>query len=428
MLHINLSNQITMKKLLLFTFVAILSLLNSTAQQFDLSAEIRPRYENKHGYKALIAEDTDGSNAISQRSRLNFFYKQEKIAMKVTLQNVRAWGDISTLAASDVNGTALHEAWARVSLSDNISLQMGRQEIVYDDHRIFGSVGWAQQARSHDAFLIKFNPAEGHKVDLGYAMNIDGSTTLVDDVLTLQKSPAGYKNFFYGWYHGDFDKLGVSFLALNVGNEKLETDGKIGVDYTQTVGPRLTYKAGNFNVNAATYYQMGKMNDTDVGALYYALNLGYKVSDNFSLGLGYESLSGESTDDLDEINAFNPIFGTNHKFNGWMDYFYVGNHLYNVGLNDISATLVFKKDKFSAKLIPHFFMTAEDFADGNNLGTEIDLALGYKIAKGISVNAGYSKMFGTESMELLKGGDKDADSSWTWLMFTFKPKLFSTAK
>jgi hypothetical protein len=41
---------------------------------------------------------------------------------------------------------------------------------------------------------------------------------------------------------------------------------------------------------------------------------------------------------------------------------------------------------------------------------------------------GYSKMFATETMEILKGGDKDADNSWSWIMFTFKPKLFSSKK
>jgi len=168
--------------------------------------------------------------------------------------------------------------------------------------------------------------------------------------------------------------------------------------------------------------------------LYYSANLGYKISDAFSAGLGYEYLSGKDQNDTDaEIKSFAPLFGTNHKFNGWMDYFYVGNHAESVGLTDISATLSYKKDKFSAKLIPHIFSAAADIYDGsqkmdNNLGTEIDLVFGYKIASDIMLNAGYSKMFATDSMEALKGGDKDENNSWAWLMFTFKPKLFSSVK
>jgi hypothetical protein len=62
-----------------------------------------------------------------------------------------------------------------------------------------------------------------------------------------------------------------------------------------------------------------------------------------------------------------------------------------------------------------------------SLGTELDLTLGYKLANNITLSAGYSKMFATDTMEILKGGDKDADNSWGWIMFTFKPKLFSSA-
>jgi len=111
-----------------------------------------------------------------------------------------------------------------------------------------------------------------------------------------------------------------------------------------------------------------------------------------------------------------------------MDYFYVG-FGNPTGLQDINATLAYHKNKFSIKLIPHLFSAAANVYDGTkkmdaNLGTEIDLALGYKIAKDVSFGAGYSKMFATETMEVIKGGDKDENNSWAWVMFTFKPTLF----
>ena len=76
-----------MRELVILLFISITSFVS--AQQFDLSAEVRPRYENKHGYSTLIDDNTDGSNFISQRTRLNFNYKQDKIKLGVSLQNVR---------------------------------------------------------------------------------------------------------------------------------------------------------------------------------------------------------------------------------------------------------------------------------------------------------------------------------------------------
>jgi hypothetical protein len=415
-----------MSKRIILTIALVVSFTTMlTAQTFDLSAEVRPRYENKHGYKTLINTDADGSNFVSQRTRLNFGYKNEKLRMKVTVQNVRVWGDVSTLSSND-NAYSLHEAWAEAILSKKVTLKLGRQEIVYDDHRIFGSVGWAQQARSHDAFLFKYTPDAKNRLDIGFAMNAD-SQAGVDN---LYSNAAGYKSFQYAWYHGNFDKFGLSFLLLNTGIEYLDS-GDQTIDFMQTIGPRFTYKTGKLNANAAAYFQTGKSVNNDVSASYFAGNIGYKVSDNFKIGAGMEYLSGKDQDDADsDIKSFAPLFGTNHKFNGWMDYFYVGNHANSVGLTDISATFAYSKNKFSLKLIPHFFSAANSVFDGsdkmsNNLGTEIDLTMGYKISKDIKLNVGYSKMFASDTMEILKGGDKSENNSWAWIMFTFKPNLFS---
>ncbi len=414
-----------MKKAI-FLFVLVLFGATLFAQKFDVSAEIRPRFESRHGYKSLVGKDVDGANFISQRTRLNFKYQQDKVRFGLTMQNVRVWGDVSTLASADKT-SSFHEAWAEAILSDKLSFKMGRQEIIYDDHRIFGSVGWAQQARSHDAFIAKLTPNADNRVDIGFAMNAD-KQGLVDD---LYSNAAGYKSFQYVWYHGKFDKIGLSVLLLNTGIEYPDSTSQ-KIDFMQTVGPRLTYKSGKFSANAATYFQTGKKVNKDVSALYVGAGVNYKASSSFGVGAAIDYLSGKDQDDASgDIKSFAPLFGTNHKFNGWMDYFYVGNHFGSVGLMDINATLSYKKDKLSAKLIPHFFSAPGKITDVNgkaldtSLGTEVDLTLGYGISKNVKVVAGYSMMFATESMQALKGGSKDENNSWGWVMFVFKPKLFS---
>jgi len=416
---------------LLLSLLALLA-FDTMAQEFGISAEIRPRFENRNGYQNLRATDVEGESFISQRSRINFDFKNESMKLYVSMQNTSVWGDKSTLAAQDNVaggiGTTLHQAWVEAKLADKLSLKLGRQEIVYDDHRIFGSVGWAQQARSHDAFIFKYLANDKHRVDLGFALNSNsqaGVDYLYDDV-------AGYKNFQYAWYHGKFNDVGLSILALNRGKE-YEKDGKNVISYMQTIGPRVTYKKNKLDANAAVYFQTGKEKEIKVNALYYTANAGYKISDGFKVGLGYEYLSGKDQDaTTTDINTFQPLFGTNHKFNGWMDYFYVG-YGNPTGLQDINATFAYKNGKFSAKLIPHLFSATADVYDGTEkmnaaLGTEIDLVLGYSIAKDIKLNVGYSQMMATETMEVIKGGDKDENNSWSWVMFTFKPQLFSSKK
>jgi hypothetical protein len=82
----------------------------------------------------------------------------------------------------------------------------------------------------------------------------------------------------------------------------------------------------------------------------------------------------------DKVYAFTPFYGTNHKFNGFMDYFYVGNHINSVGLNDVYLKYNWSKKKFVINADLHYFASAGKIAEDteNNLGTELDLTFSYK--------------------------------------------------
>ena len=115
-----------------------------------------------------------------------------------------------------------------------------------------------------------------------------------------------------------------------------------------------------------------------------------------------------------------------------MDYYYVGNHINNVGLQNIFLKLNYSKNRLSAGTDLHFFSAAADILNPNdlsltmdsNLGQELDLYIGYKLAAGVSLNVGYSQYFTTESTVRLKGGDTIETSNWAWASITFKPELF----
>lgn len=407
------------------------------SQELKMSAELKPRFEGRHGFGTLASPEDDPAAFISQRTRLNIDFTTEKYEFFVAVQNVGVWGDVSTLAKNDKNGTSFHQAWGMYHFSPKFAMKLGRQEISLDDQRIFGAVDWAQQARSHDALVFKIKPGEKSKLDVGLALNANGETNFAEDYSVNQ-----YKSLQYAWFHTDFSKdLGLSLLFLNNGMPYDKTDDnnitKQKTTYSQTIGGRVTFKKNRFNLNAATYYQGGntpngsKDRAVDLSAYYFTANANFKLTEGLNIGTGFEIFSGNDQDgSSDENNAFNPFYGTNHKFNGWMDYFYVGNHINNVGLVDIYVPIGFQKDKVGLKLVPHFFSANGtilkpdlDSAD-SYLGTEIDFQFTYNLAKDVMIFAGYSQMFATDSMELIKGGSKDETNNWGWIMVTFKPTFF----
>lgn len=462
-----------MKKIITFCLMGLFATFFSAeiiAQNVTIDGVFRPRFENRHGYKTIFAENAQSANFISQRSRLGLKFASDNFKVGFSIQNVGVWGETGTLSKSDINGTAVHEAWGEFLFNKVWSLKAGRQEIIYDDHRIFGSVDWAQQGRSHDAVILKIKPNENHTINVGLAYNALGETLYKQDYMTNN-----YKTFHYAHWHGQFGSFGVSVLALNNGMsyqryDSVSNNGDIHntekVAYSQTIGPRFTYKNDKFKANAALYMQMGKRtnlgagylgNDTTMklSALYFAINASFAVTKSFSVGAGVEYLSGndekanfDSGKGKETEKAFTPFYGTNHKFNGWMDYFYVGNHVGSVGLMDISIPIKYKKGKFSAALIPHIFSSAGTMyrqeRDNNwdlvvddqgmpvmkelkkGLGTEIDFTVGYVVSKAAVIKAGYSMMFASESMEYLKGTQRDNGNTWGWVMLIFKPTFYQS--
>lgn len=412
-----------------------------TYAQFTLGAELRPRFEYRHGYKTLASKDQDAAAFIDQRSRLNFGYDTPKFKLFVQFQDVRTWGSTSQLAYT-TGSTTLHQAWGEFAIGKQWALRAGRQEWAYDAHRMLGNVEWAQQARSHDGVLLKYNGKNDLSVHLGGAFNQDGPGS----VGTVYTTPRSYKSMFFIWANKKFsEQFSASLLFINNGAQPFTTDSVGNIDYvdrySQTIGTHMEYKKKKVSATGWFYYQMGEdgvLGHVDLQATNASLEVAYQASKKFKVVLGAEYLSGQSQTDTsssysESQRAFFPLYGTNHKFNGFMDYFYVGNHAKNVGLLDPYFKLIYKKEKTTVGLAVHFFQSAADVRDmsvtneivamSSSLGTELDLFCGTKLSKDVILKAGYSQLFATETMEALKGGDRNATQNWGYVMLVFKPTL-----
>jgi hypothetical protein len=411
------------------TAIAFTFLITTVNAQLKIDAELRPRFEYRHGFRTLFPDNTDPAAFVSQRTRLNAGFKKDKLNFYLSMQDVRVWGDVPQLNASDSNGFSIHQAWGEILFDSNLSLKIGRQEIIYDDQRIFGNVGWVQQARSHDAALLRYKK-EKFKFDLGFAYNQDGAA-LTGTTLT---TPFTYKSMQYAWFHNDWQNFSGSFLLLNNGLQFIDDVNADNNEtrYSQTLGSHLKYHKGDLGLVGNLYYQFGKdLGDNDLSAYLLAIEANYKLSQQWNIGLGLEVLSGNDNGapSNGENKAFTPFYGTNHKFNGHMDYFYVRNHINNVGLIDIYAKAgVHLGQKSNIYMFLHNFSAAADLAGGDSkqLGTEIDLVYAYAIDENIKIMAGYSHLFASTGMEILKNNFDNNTNNWGWIMVTFKPTLFTS--
>lgn len=428
-----------MKKLYIILILAVLSGQYVKAQ-FVLDGQFKPRTEYRNGFGSIIPDAADPGYAISTRVRLNTGYTFDSYQFYVSLQDVMVWGENRQILPDDQNDSfAVFEAWANINLGKGWSTKLGRQILSYDDQRIFGGLDWAQQARNHDAALLKFKK-EKFMLDVGLAFNQDfDNPTGFQSIGTAYNTTGffSYKTMQYAYLKQQWNNFAGSLLLLNNGFQNFtgEDDAQVadGVNNLQTFGTHLNYTAGSFGAMLNAFLQTGeRQGGVEVkGAYLLGLDLNYKVSPKVGLGLGVEAISGNDGE-AGETGAFFPLFGTNHKFNGFMDYFYVGNHANSIGLFDVHASAKFTLGEKSSILVKVLnFSGEQELASGEkSLGTEVDIVFS-KAFKGFGLAIGYSQMFATDGMYELKGiAEADAASSqnWGWVQLTMKPTFLNTAK
>ena len=427
-----------MERITYLAMAAFFLITYKASAQFSLSGEIRPRTELYDGNNTTLAQpDNDPGVATQQRSRLYFSYK-DSTGLKIVFspQVVHFWGQdpqfLDLLGDNAPNGEAegifsVYEAYAEYAANNWYTLKVGRQAISYADQRWFGGLGWAATGRAHNAFVNKFTFGDV-KIDAGIALNQTRHTNDVDSA-AIASIRAGYKSLQYVWAT---IPAGESFkLQAMITNEVLTTSlsaGEVDYDNRTTVGILPSYKSGDIAINASAYFQNGVGSNT--GASLYALDITYKGA-GVPITLGADIVSGDDPTTSDN-EAWRQPFGTNHKFYGYMDFFYVGD--FPVGLNDIYAKAVFKTGKKSKLIVmPHLLSTNQDILnlegelEGGSFGTEIDLVYNLDVSKGFNFKFGYSTLFASDLMKSFKGGPAGADAEsvnqWAWLQLTFKPKF-----
>lgn len=414
----------------LTTATLILLSFSDLFSQFTITAEVRPRTEYRNGFKTPTSEGNDAAFFTEQRSRLYFGYSEEKFKMQVTFQDVRLWGAVPQIFKEDVGTAFLSEAWGQYFVNSKFSIKAGRQIISYDNQRFLGGLEWAQQGRRHDALLFMHEDKENKtKFHLGLAYNNDEDTA---EPALLQKPGAqfyslggNYKSLQYGWFNKTFEKSSLSILALNATAQNQDST----VSNKQTLGLIASHNIGDVKIAGDVYYQTGKIGENNVNAFLAGVNATFKTKIT-PLTIGVEHISGKSDDDTSsDITNFSPDYGTNHAFNGLMDYFFVGPSNGNVGVTDFYLKSKFKVKKGFLNVHLHEFLTGSKQLDSEGevlsspMGTEIDLVYVTKLTESVTLHAGYSHLFGTETLINLRPGNQKSNN-WSWVMLTFKPGAY----
>lgn len=454
----------------LFLLLFYLCFTQTLKAQFTVSGQVRTRSEYRNGQGTPQIKDTIPAFFTSQRTRLNFGYSGYRFKLYAAVQDVRVWGqDAATInrTTNDAyDGFMLHEAWGEISLVDtgkvvkNFTLKIGRQELVYDDVRLLGNLDWLQQARRHDAALLKFEH-NGWTAHLGaaYNQNAERKSNTIYNGLPVGYAAStngmtnNYKSMQFLYVAKKLHFGNASFLAFKDDFSKSRLGapdpitGVAPVIYEHGVYSRYTIGGNLFGTalrkitfGLSGFYQGGKYREgTTLNEYLFSAFASYAVTRKLSAGPGVDITSGNNGNNpASKYKRFDPLYGTPHKFWGYMDYFYVADGFGANGLIDYYFKTKFKaKDNLTLSLDAHQFVLPSAIMgqDGNfltkSLGTELDFVLNYALSKVVNIEGGYSTMFATSTMlsPRVKGTAKINDATaaktadWAYLMISIKPEF-----
>lgn len=406
---------------------------------FTLSGQLRPRFEYRNGAYQALQEGEEPAILVNNRLRLNMDYRfRQNLQLYVSLQQVNIWGQAPQVQVIDrTGGLSVFEAYAALPLGGGFDLKLGRQQIVLDEDRIFGSLDWHPAGRAHDAVNINWRPVENFYLRSFFAFNqnyLDGKAA-TDKINGNVNNPKG-QYFTPGQPYQHMEALHahyaftpeqqLSFLFANLG---LRNDDR--ADYNmQTFGVHYRGRSQDLSYGAEAYLQTGKNNTGATKEAYLlAAMVGYKFLPSLSATMGIDYLSGNNTpDSSDKDKVFTPFSGTNHKFYGFMDYYYVNNtpQIPQVGLFNpyISATLK-TSEKGNLYAAGHYFRSAGKI-DGKtrNLGVEADLVYTHKLQPFASLQVGYSVHKVSGSYNTLRDFSATRPwQDWFWCSININPTM-----
>lgn len=411
------------------------------AQTVVIDGELRPRIEMRDGYRKPLTRDYDPGVFALQRTRLSVAFNSPSLKTLITFQDARTFGQ-NSLTSSDAT-TGLFEGWAEMSLFSGASFKIGRQILKYDDSRLFTAAGWNNTGSSHDAALFKF-AQNGFQAHLGFAYNNNSSISSE----TYYNPVVNYRYLGYVWMNKGIVKgLNLSLMAIDEGMQ--DTIGthagsayrKISMYHAYTYGGNLKYESDDCPVGGqlTAYFQSGK---TETGksmtARMICMKADYQFASWLTLTAATDYFSGDKNAADMKQTYFRKLYGADHNFNGYMDYW---NTLPSQGLLDYFCMASGRVNKkLDYELTYHRFDTEfrglnrKNVPFGKKLGSEIDFIFNFQVNQWTVMQMGYSYYFSNSNTLIAKDmvpvpGAIPAirNPQWAYVMFTIKPVFLTTA-
>ncbi|MBN1211896.1 MAG: alginate export family protein [candidate division Zixibacteria bacterium] len=386
-----------------FMLTILFTAPGKAATKFDITGQVRARTEYDDKYNVFYDNIAKSYSLLRTRLAVNALI-EENTSVYIQLQDSRTFGSYTfdnKPASGELNNgknVDLHQAYIKIDRlwTDNLGFKAGRFEQNFGNERVFGAVGWNNVGRSWEG------------AQFGYDLNNINFTGFV--LKKLEKNASdGNRDFDIGGVYTQIRTLNLDLFAF------YEFDANV----TRVAGVRdlKRWNAGayyyrsccQFDFELNGVYQFGKkaaihengFDELDIAAFMFTFEAGFKFEGNAKarIAAGIDYTSGDDEND-DKVKAYDNLYYTAHKFQGYMDYFTSSSA---TGLVDIMLRGKMEPfHKWSIKGDFHYFTSAVDYRNylyemTKDIGAEIDLTVSTTSVDGVIIDFGGGLFLPTES-------------------------------
>ncbi len=330
-----------------------------------------PSVEFLFGYEYSDLDDPaglDAANALLTRTRLNYATGSYKgFDGFVQAQYVGPINDHfnpedpSYDTVADPENFRFHQAYLGYAGYDS-QARLGSQEILLDNERFIGNVGWRLNAQSFNAISVANHSISNMTLYYAYADSINQTDGRINHDRQYHMVNAQFDGF------GCLKTAAFAYLQRNDG---------AGLDKLDTFGLRAWGRHEVISHEAMLALQRDA---------YYGSLFGEVSVEPASIGAGVEYISGGNRPG----ERFQTLNGTAHKFNGWADQFLGTNGGIEGGLVDLYGQVsAMAGEKLKLMGVYHYFNTADKTGTGfsGEYGQEVDVLAKYPVCKNFDMLA-----------------------------------------
>lgn len=434
------------------------------AKKVKLGGQIRTRAEYANGFYQTPANNatlggaagiagrvksTDDDYVLNQTRLWADADVNEHLRVFIQLQDARTFGAEGTTVGFANPGVEnsifdLHQGYFDIKKLFDLPLtvRVGRQEIIWGDHRVIGNFVWSNVGRVFDGGRIMWDTDAIHAETFAVKVDEDGFfATDGDDSSdeTAYAAQLGLKKLVPGallelMYIHKNDQDTLANVATASGYAA-PGDGPIEI---HDMGIRIDGKVPNLDAidyTVESHYQVGDYGDQNQKAWAFAGRAGYTFKElawTPRFGLEYDYASGDDDVTDNDHKTFDNLYPTNH----WQGNYGFIDLLSWQNMHDFRANIkVVPTNKLTVQVDYHYYLLAQEedgwyLANGtlaiprpgvgfddddNDLAQEVDLTVSYQLYKNIGILAGYS-FFKAE--DWIDNNINDIDTSWGYLQTT----------